>query len=151
MNSRSTMATVWDFFTQKTNKQARQKYETMFKKQTLGNGQIKIVVFQRRWTEKGHTNFGGTEKGYNIFWGDTERSYTDFISREKFWQRKRQVIYSTSCCDISSLKTLRSHCWCKDSKHYEIQSLQLSTHMCKCTHYDLFTNTFINNPLAPIV
>lgn len=54
----------------------------MFKKQTLGNGQIKIMAFQRRRTEKDHTNLGGTEKGYN--WGDTERGYTHFISRESF-------------------------------------------------------------------
>lgn len=87
-------------------------------------GKSRLWFFREGEQKRGHTNFGGTEKGYNIFLRDTERGYTDFIGREKFWQRKRQIIYNTSCCDISSLKRLKGHCWCKDSKHYEIQSLQ---------------------------
>lgn len=47
-------------------------------------GKSRLWFFREGEQKRGHTNFGGTEKGYNIFLRDTERGYTDFISREKF-------------------------------------------------------------------
>lgn len=64
----------------------------------------------------------GNRKGSHWFW-DTESHR--FYQQREFWQRKSQIIYNTSCCDINIVKTLRDHCWCKDSKTLQNSKLRM--------------------------
>lgn len=76
----------------------------------------------REGEQKRITLIWGAQKRVTI--GGTQKGVTLILSAERVLTKEKANVYNTSCCDISSLKTLRGHCWCKDSKHYEIQSLQ---------------------------